>query len=104
MPNYGFTNSAIWVQIRLRNETLRTDLWVLEQGFANMHYIDLYTPRPDRRGYSVKHSGVLRPGTARDLPYPRIVFSLMIPPGSEQTYYLRFQSGASMTLPLTLWT
>jgi signal transduction histidine kinase len=103
-PNYGFTSSAIWVQIRLHNETLRTDQWVLEQGFTNMHYVDLYTPEPNGRGYTVIRGGVLRPSTTRDLSYPHIVFRLVIPPGSEQIYYLRFQNGASMTLPLTLWT
>ncbi len=42
--------------------------------------------------------------STRDVLYPNIVLSLDIPVQSQQTYYLRFQSGASMTLPLTLWT
>ncbi len=49
-------------------------------------------------------TGVLRPATTRDVPHPHIVFNLALPPQSQQTYYLRFQNGASMTLPLTLWT
>jgi signal transduction histidine kinase len=102
-PNYGFTNSVVWVRLHVRNETLHTEHWLLEQGFANMHYVDLYTPLPDGRGYSVKQTGVLRPVTTRDVPYPRIVFNLEIPPASQKTYYLRFQSEASMTLLLTLW-
>ena len=32
------------------------------------------------------------------------MFPLSFPEESEQTFYLRFQSGASMTLPLTLWS
>ena len=38
------------------------------------------------------------------LLYPNIVFNLNLPTHSEQTYYLRIKSGASMTIPLTLWT
>jgi PAS domain S-box-containing protein len=104
VPNYGFTDSAYWVRFRLDNETLHTDNWLLEQGFANTHYVDLYTPLPDGGGFSVKETGVLRPVRTRDLPHPRIIFNLTIPPQSQATYYLRFQSGGSMTLALTLWT
>ncbi len=103
VPNYGYIDSAYWVRLRLDNQTRQTDYWLLEQGFANTHYVDLYTPLPDGE-FSVKQTGMLRPATTRDLPHPRIIFRLTIPPQSQQTYYLRFQNGASMTLPLTLWT
>ena len=104
VPNYGFTNSAYWVRVDLDNETRQIDEWLLELGFANMHYADLYTPLPDGEGFEVKQTGSLMPVSTRDLLYPRIVFDLSIPPQSQQTVYLRFQSGASMTLGLTLWT
>ncbi len=104
VPNYGFTNSAYWVRVQLDNETLQIDEWLLELGFANMHYVDLYTPLPDGDGFSVKQTGSLRPVSTRDLLYPHIVFDLSVPTQSQQTYYLRFQNGASMTLGLTLWT
>jgi hypothetical protein len=104
VPNFGFTNSTFWVRLHLRNQTPHTDRWLLEQGFANTHYVDLYTPLLDGEGYSVRETGVLRPAAMRDIPHPRIIFTLDIPPGSEPTYYLRFQNGASMTLPLTLWS
>jgi signal transduction histidine kinase/PAS domain-containing protein len=104
VPNYGFTNSAYWVRFRLDNQTSQTQEWLLEQGFANTHYVDLYTPLPSGKGFAVKQTGVLRPANTRDVSYPRIVFNLIILPQSQQTYYLRFQNGASMTLPLTLWT
>ena len=104
VPNFGFTNSIIWVRFSLYNQAPHTNEWLLEQGFANTHYVDLYTPLPDGEGFSVKQTGVLRPTSTRDVVSPRIIFSLTIPHDSLQTYYLRFQSGASMTLPLTLWT
>jgi signal transduction histidine kinase len=104
VPNFGFTNSAIWVRLQLRNETTLTNHWLLQVGFANMQYVDLYTPSTGGEGFSVKQSGTLRPASTRDILYPFIVFQLSVPTLSQQTYYLRFQSGASMTLPLTLWT
>jgi PAS domain S-box-containing protein len=110
VPNFGYTDSAYWVRLRLDNETKHTEHWLLEQGFANMQFLDLYSPRmlfselPGNDGFSVKRSGILTPASTRDISHPRIVFDLTVPTRTEQTYYLRYQSGASMTLPLTLWT
>lgn len=104
VPNYGFTDSAYWVRFTLDNQTLQIHEWLLEQGFANTQFIDLYTPLPDGDGFTVKQTGTLRPAATRDVPHNRFIFNLTILPQSQQTYYLRFQNGASMTLPLTLWT
>ncbi|OGO61646.1 MAG: hypothetical protein A2029_05900 [Chloroflexi bacterium RBG_19FT_COMBO_47_9] len=102
VPNYGYTDSAYWVRIHLDNETLYTNEWLLEVGFANTQYVDLYAPLPDNTGFDIKQTGSLRPVSTRDVLYPNIVLSLNIPTQSHVTYYLRFKSGASMTLPLTL--
>jgi len=104
VPNYGFSDSAYWVRLPLDNESRQIDEWLLEVGFANMHYVDLYTPLPDGEGFAVRQTGALRPVSTRDVLNPNIIFDLIVPPQSQQTIYLRFQSGASMTLPLTLWT
>jgi len=104
VPNYGYTDSAYWVRMRLDNETNQTDKWLLELGFAHMHYVDLYTPLQDGEGFEVKQTGILRPVSTRDVLHPNIVFNLSVPTHSQHTFYLRFQNGASMTLPLTLWT
>jgi signal transduction histidine kinase len=104
VPNFGYTNSVIWVRLPLENESSRTDEWLLEVGFSNVQYVDLFTPLPDNKGFTVKQTGALRPVSTRDIFYPSIVFKLIVPTQQQQTYYLRFQSGASMTLPLSLWT
>ncbi len=101
-PNYGYTNRIVWVRLNLVNETRQANQWLLEDGFANTQFVDLYTPLPEG-GFALKQAGVLRPAATRDVSHPHTVFNLLIPPHSQQTYYLRFQNGASMTLPLTLW-
>ncbi|MGW8226536.1 MAG: 7TM diverse intracellular signaling domain-containing protein, partial [Anaerolineales bacterium] len=104
VPNYGFTDSVYWVRLRLNNQTRQNDEWLLEESFANMHFVDLYTPLAGSEGFTAKQTGVFRPASTRDIPDPHILFNLTVPPQSRQTYYLRFQSGGSMTLALTLWT
>jgi PAS domain S-box-containing protein len=104
VPNYGFSSSAYWVRVRLRNEAQLEDEWRLEVGFANMHYVDFYRPAADGSGFEGVQTGLLRPVDSRDIRYHRFVFGLPLAPGQEQTVYLRFASGASMTLPLALWS
>jgi PAS domain S-box-containing protein len=103
-PNFGYQSAAYWVRFRVRNQSERLHNWILELGFANMHYLDLYLPLPDGTGYVVKQTGVLRPYKSRDIPFRLLSFNLDVPSGSEQTVYLRFRSDASMTLPLMLWS
>jgi signal transduction histidine kinase/PAS domain-containing protein len=103
VPNYGFTDSAYWVQLRLRNESPATERLLLELANPNMHFVDLFTPLADGAGFEVTRTGALRPPADRDILHPHIVFNLAVPALSEQTFYLRFKNGASMTLPLTLW-
>lgn len=103
VPNFGFTDSVYWARLRLDNKTQQIDEWLIDVNFANMHYVDLYTPSLDGLGFDVRQTGVQRPIYTRDVLYPHIVFELSVPGQTQPTYYLRFQSGASMTLALTLW-
>jgi signal transduction histidine kinase/PAS domain-containing protein len=102
VPIYGYTDSVYWVRMNLDNQTRQTDEWLLEVDFSNTQYVDLFTPLPDGEGFGVKQTGDLRPLSTRDILYPKIVFDLTLPTHSQQTYYLRFYSGASMSLGLTL--
>ncbi len=79
VPNFGFTDSAYWVRLRLDNETRQVSEWLLEVNFANMHYVDLYTPSPSGQGFDVWQTGILRPVSTRDMLYPNIIFELDIP-------------------------
>ncbi len=104
VPVYGYTDSVYWVRMSLDNQTSQIDRWMLEVDFSNTQYVDLFTPLLNGEGFGVKQTGVLRPPSTRDVFYPKIVFDLNVPTHSQQTYYLQFYSGASMSLGLTLRT
>src|SRR5262245_7425433 len=111
VPNFGYTQSAIWVRFRVRNETSQTTDWRLELRFANMQHIALFTPLGKTAlspevdpAFTVRQTGTFYPFDTRDEAYHHFVFKLSLSPRVEQTFYLRFGNGASMTLPLTLWS
>ena len=103
VPNLGFTNHTYWVRFHLKNNTGKTDRWFLELNFANLHYEDLFLPAPKGGNWIVKESGILRALSTRDAATHHIVLAIPLSPQQEGTYYIRFRSGASMTLPLILW-
>src|SRR5215471_11521969 len=103
VPNYGFSDSAYWVRFDVKNSSSRTDHWLLELGFPSIQYADLYYPASAGKGWIVKRSGISRPFNSREVSNPNIVFELPLPTAGESIIYIRFQSGSSMTLPLTIW-
>ena len=103
VPNYGYTSSVFWLRLPLRNEASLTNQWLLEANFQNLNYVDLYLPS-EAGGYLVKETGALRPFDTRDFPYYHIVFELPLAYQAEQTFYIRVESGSSMTLAFTLWS
>ena len=104
VPNFGYSESSYWVRFQIKNNTSGVNQWLLEVAFANVHFIDLYLPYPDAEGFAVKQTGINRPPATRDIRHPHFVFDLSIPVQSQQTAYLNIRSGASIVLPLTLWT
>jgi len=104
VPYYGFTDSVYWVRVTLDNQTQQAEEWLMELGFSNIQYVDLYSPSQDGTGIDLRQTGTLRPISTRDVVYPNIVFAQNIPSQETQTFYLCFQCEASMTLPMTLWT
>jgi PAS domain S-box-containing protein len=103
-PNFGYQDVPYWVRFRVQNQDETSSEWFLVLGFRNMHYMDLYVPDPNGGTYSVIKSGVLRAQENPSILFDKLSFNLEIPPGETQTFYIRFQNEASMTLPLTLMT
>lgn len=103
VPNFGFTDSAYWLRLQLRNETSLTNQWLLEANFPNLNYIDLYSPS-EQGAFIKKESGGLRKFETRDLPFYHVVFKQPLATRDAQTIYLRVESGGAMTLAFTLWS
>jgi|GEM_PF-2376881 len=101
-PNYGFTDSAYWVRITVKNRSRAVDTWLLMLDFANLQYIDFYSPIPGGTGYRERKTGLCLPVDTREIRYHRFVFALPVSFEQEKTLYLRFKNEASMTLPMVI--
>ncbi len=102
-PKFGLSRSVFWGRLRLKNESSQHK-WLLDQGFTNTHYLDLYVPSKDGKRYRVTESGTLRPFSNRDIPHHRVIFEIPLEAGQERTVYLRYQSQAAIVFDMKLWS
>ena len=107
VPNYGFTDSAVWVRFRVLNTVPSLTDWRLQLRFPRIQEVTLYQPSPDASGaqsFIVKQAGSLLPMSQWEIRHRLPTFNLVLPVNSEQTFYLRFASRTMMRLPLMLWS
>jgi signal transduction histidine kinase len=103
IPNFGFTKSAYWLRVRVKNVRSQERAWLLELGYPMLDDVTLFTPRTDG-GFEARRTGDAFPFAQRDIAYRNFVFSLHEPASSARTYYLRVRSSGAMSLPLTAWS
>jgi len=102
--NFGYRNAAIWLKLRLRNETARPD-WLLEVAFPSLDRVECYESGrgPGSSLEAQWVSGDRLPFAERPIPHRNFVFPVTVGAGEEREIYLRVVSQGSLTLPLYLW-
>lgn len=99
--NVGFTASAWWVRVTLRNPSDAPRLVYLRQGYPLIDSLDLYAPAPDG-GWRQVSTGDRRPFGTRPVDHRDYLFPLNLPPDSQASYYLRYASQGPVDIHLSL--
>ena len=100
--NYGFTASAYWLKLELKNESNFAATRLLELKEARLSHIDFY--QPDAHGqYQLTATGNEAGFESRAYKNRFFVFPIQLAAKSQQTVYLRIQSVATLLLPIKLW-
>ncbi len=102
--NLGYTNSAYWLRLQVRNQASYQSDWYLVLAHPRMAYLDLYTPGTERATFVARQTGRWRPFSSRDVRHRHFVFHLFVPPGESQTLYLRLASPFTFKFPLAIWS
>ena len=105
VPNFSFTESVYWVRFKINAQNINSfSPWILEVIYPNMHYVDLYHLDNHNQILDITKTGTMRDNETRDYIYHHLVFLISLNKKSENVIYLRFQSEASMTINLSLWS
>jgi two-component system, sensor histidine kinase LadS len=100
--NFGFTHSAYWLRLTLRNPGDENLERMLEIAYARLSSVEFYQPVADG-SYQSWLTGRVVPFASRPYKNRNFIFPVSLPAHSEQTVYLRIQSTDSILIPARLW-
>ena len=100
--SYGFTRSAYWLRLDLRNPSEQPVDRILEIGFPLLSSVELHQPGAHGTWRSLA-TGAAAAFSTRPYPNRFFVFPLTLPAQSDQVIYLRIRSGSSILIPARLW-
>ncbi|MCS7080713.1 MAG: sensor histidine kinase [Chloracidobacterium sp.] len=103
--NLGYTSSAYWFRLRLRNDTAQTMERLLEVEQPYLSRVEAYLPGSNApAGAFIRfEAGDALPFNVRVIPHRLPVFPVAVPPHTEQLVYLRVETRGSLTFSATLW-
>ena len=99
--NYGLTDSAYWLRLRVENTRTNAMSRLLEIALPYMDSVTMYAPEGGH--YHAYITGTLLNFNSRPILHRHFVFPLNIPASSTQTYYVRIDSESSLDIPAVLW-
>ncbi len=98
----GFSHSAWWVRVTLRNTEARDRALFLREAYPLMDAITLWSPQADGSWQAVR-TGDRLPFASRPYAHHEFLFPITLPAGATRTWYLRFASGGPVDITLSLY-
>ena len=102
--SFGFQTGAYWFHVRLLNDSIRDQRWVLVQQYALSDHIDVYANYADGRTRHWKGGDALPFDAGRSIRYRHPNVLIDLPREQPVDVFVRVQSQSSMQVPLMLYT
>ncbi|HET8707549.1 MAG TPA: 7TM diverse intracellular signaling domain-containing protein, partial [Pseudomonadales bacterium] len=101
--NFGFTDSAYWFRVVVRNESSDEDDWILESLYPILDQIEVYALY--QNGMQTQQtSGDSVPFQWRSIEHHTSNFRLHLNKGEQVELFIRCVTTGSVQMPLTLWS
>lgn len=99
--NFGYTRSAYWLRLTLRN-TSSSPVDRLLEIRNHISSIQLHQPMADG-GYQSVTTGTAAPFSTRPYKNRYFVFPVKLPPGSTLTYFVQLKTSSNIAVSASLW-
>jgi diguanylate cyclase (GGDEF)-like protein len=101
--NFGFSNSAYWVRLTLKNTGPDPIPVQIRQDYPLIDYLDFWNQ--DKTGrWQVRETGDRRSFQQREIEHRDFIFPVTVPAYTETQYFLRFASDGALNIGLTLYS
>lgn len=104
-PNFGFTRSAYWYRLSLRNPAgadAELSQWVLELRYPVLDHVDFYVTRQGKTQHIL--AGDQNHNPPELIKVNTLALPLYIPPGEDVVVQARVESPGSHQFPLHVWS
>lgn len=100
---FGYTHSAYWLRLVLRNTDNNPVERIIEINYARLSDVHFY--RPDASGnYQSVQTGNDFPISTQPYKNRNLVFPVTLAANSAQVFYFRLHTATSMNVPVNIWT
>lgn len=100
--NLGFSNSAVWLRMRLTNTGATVQEKMLDINYSRISFLELHQSMPDA-SFASTYTGASFPLSTRAHPYRKFVFPIVIQPGAEKWLYVRMLTEQPLRASVRLW-
>jgi diguanylate cyclase (GGDEF)-like protein len=100
--NFGYSGSAYWLCLSLKNSSDKSIERILEIDQPLLEHLDFYFP-VENLGYQKIQTGYSQPFSSRPYKSRNFVFPISLPAHSEYVVFFRFTTPNGIIIPATLW-
>ena len=101
-PDFGYTDSRVWLRIRAKNVTSDIDDWRVYVRENFLQYYDVFVLRENGKIEHLESHDLKTKFHERSVDFPELVTSFKFAPGEEITLFVSYWSGGSSHAGLTL--
>ncbi len=102
--NLGYTGSAYWLRIKLRQPAPIDRTVLLEVEYPHLDHVSVFLPATGAEGFVEKRTGDSTVFSTRDINHRHFVFKVPLDGTDVRTIYVRIASGGTVTYPVRLWS
>lgn len=102
LVNFGYTGSAYWFKLSLRNDRNEPQPQILEIGYGVLDHLDVYVVKQGEVSNAFVMGDKL-PFFERPIQNRHFLIPLQIAHNETQEIYLRVETSSSVQLPIMLW-
>lgn len=102
-PNFGFTDSVIWLRFTLDSDAVPNATWYFVERYPILDHVSLFAPLPGG-GYKRTNMGDTYPFSHRLINHRAFIFPLNTALKGPRTYYVRVSGKGALNLSPVLYS
>jgi serine phosphatase RsbU (regulator of sigma subunit) len=103
--NFGQTGFSYWLRFQFKNNRTEKIKFILEIDYGNLDIVEFYSPNLQIKtnSYDFQKAGKKFPFSERKWIHRNFLYSIEVPSGISDYYYIRTRTKGGLVFPMRLW-